>query len=90
MNKKMNDQEFKLIKDNNGFYKEEVESKLTDYFDEYDYIVGDWSYGKLRLKGFCDKNNKLFKDINDITKVDDYIKNLCAYECKYFIIKKIK
>ena len=48
MNKKINDQDFKLIKDNDGFDKEEIESKLTDYFDEYDYIVGDWSYGKLR------------------------------------------
>ena len=38
--------------------KEELELKLTDYFDEFDYILGDWAYGKLRLKGFCNKKNK--------------------------------
>ncbi len=89
----INNNKYEIIKNyKDGFDYEEVKTKCaeTDYFDSYDYIVGDWSYGKLRLKGFCDKGNKLFKDINDINKVDDYIKNLCSYECKYFIIKKMK
>ena len=89
MNKKINDQEFKLIKDNNGFDKEEVESKLTDYFDEYDYIVGDWSYGKLRLKGFCKKENKKINKTNDYEKLDDYLKNNCAYGCRYFVLERV-
>ena len=72
----------------NGFEKEAVENLITDYFNEYDYIVGDWSYEHLRLKGFCDKGNKLFKAINDIKKLDIYIKNNCAYDCKYFVLKK--
>ena len=89
MNKKINDQEFKLIKDNNGFDKEEVESKLTDYFDEYDYIVGDWSYGKLRLKGFCKKENKKINKTNEYEKLDDYLKNNCAYGCRYFVLERV-
>ena len=44
---------------------EEIESKLTDYFDNFDYIVGDIAYGKLRLKGFNDKTNKNFKEFNN-------------------------
>ena len=67
-----------------GIDKEEIEKKYTDYFKDFDYIVGDWAYGKLRLKGFNDKTNKNFKPINDISKVDDYIQ----YECRYFILKK--
>ena len=89
----INNNNYEIVKNyKEGFDYEEVKNKCseTDYFDAYDYICGDWSYGKLRLKGFCDKGNKLFKDINDISKVDEYIKNLCSYECKYFIIKKIK
>lgn len=70
--------------------KEELELKLTDYFDEFDYILGDWAYGKLRLKGFCDKKNKNYKDINAIENKDLYIKNQCAYGCRYFLLKKIK
>lgn len=71
-----------------GFDKATVESLITDYFKDYDYIVGDWSYGHLRLKGFCDKNNKLFKMINNIDNLDNYIKDNCAYDCRYFVLKK--
>lgn len=87
---KVDNKEYEIIKDyKNGFEKEEVENKLTEYFDSFDYILGDWAYGKLRLKGFCDKTNKNYKKINDIDFVEDYIKNNCAYECRHFILKKI-
>ena len=89
MNIVVDDKKFKLIKDNNGFDKEEFQLKLTDYFDPYDYIVGDWSYGKLRLKGFCKKNNKLCTKINDFDNLDKYIKNNCAYGCKYFVLERV-
>ena len=26
---------------------------------------------------------------NDYSKIDDYIKNNCAYDCRYFIIKRV-
>ena len=88
---KYNDINYEIIKDyKNGFEDEPTKEKLTDYFINYDYILGDWSYGKLRLKGFNDKENKEFRPINDINKVDEYIKNHCSYECRYFILKKIK
>lgn len=71
-----------------GLDIEELVKRFTDYFKDFDYLVGDWSYGKLRLKGFNSKRNPNFKEINDIDKVEDYIKNYCAYECKYFILSK--
>ncbi len=86
----LNDKEYVLLKDyRDGFDISEVTDKLTEYFDGYDYILGDWAYGKLRLKGFCDKGNKLFRDINDIDTLDDYIKDNCAYNCKHFVLKKV-
>ena len=66
---------------------EDLEGKITDYYDNFDYILGDYAYGKVRLKGFNEKDNKYFKAINDISKVKDYIENCCAYGCKYFILK---
>lgn len=88
---KYNEIDYEIMKDyKNGFEDEPVKEKLTEYFIDYDYILGDWSYGKLRLKGFNDKENEKFKPINDIKKVEDYIKNHCAYECRYFILKKMK
>ena len=64
--------------------------KITDYYDPFDFIVGDWAYGKVRLKGFNKKENKNFKPTNDIEKVEDYIKNNCAYGCRWFILEKNK
>lgn len=82
---------YELIKDyKNAFDFETVKERYTEYFEDYDYILGDWAYGKLRLKGFCDKKNKKYKLINDIDKAEEYIKENGAYDCKYFILKKYK
>ncbi len=85
----LNNNEYELIKDyKNAFNLEEIISFTTEYFNEYDYILGDYAYGRLRLKGFYDDQNKKASDINKISMVDDYIKKYCAYECRYFILKK--
>lgn len=65
-----------------------LKDKITDYYEGYDYIVGDYAYGKVRLKGFNDKSNKNFKPLNDIKNLKNYIDNSCAYGCKWFCIKK--
>ena len=67
----------------------DLEEKITAYFDNFDYILGDYAYGKVRLKGFNEKNNKNFRPLNDYNKVDEYINKNCAFDCKYFIIKRI-
>ena len=83
--------EYELIEDNGGCFDEsEMKEKYTDYFYEFDYILGDYAYGKLRLKGFCEKNNKRYNKINDYETKESYINNLCAYKCKYFVLKKVK
>ncbi len=70
--------------------KEVLEEKITDYFDPFDYIFGDFSYDKVRLKGYYDSNNKKAKDINNIKYLEDYKKNYCSFGAKTFLIKKIK
>lgn len=86
----LEDTEYKLIENyKDGFNFEELKNKYTDYFKDYDYIIGDWAYGKLRLKGFCSKNNPNLTNINDFSMYKDYIRNHCAYECKYFVVEKI-
>jgi uncharacterized protein YutD len=82
--------EYELIKNyKDGFDKEEFTEKYTDYFYDYDYIVGDIAYGKLRLKGFYDEKNKKVNKINNYKNVEKYIKEYCAPDCKHFILKKI-
>lgn len=81
---------YEIIKNyKDAYYEEEFISKYTDYFYDYDYIVGDIAYGKLRLKGFYDEKNKKVKNINNIKYLDNYLKKYCAVDCKYFVLKKI-
>lgn len=79
-----------LRNDNNCINKEELEEKITDYFDNFDYIFGDYAYDKVRLKGYYDSNNSKATSINDIKTLDDYIKNYCSYGARTFLLKKIK
>ena len=87
----LNNIKYELLKNiRDGYDYDVVKEKATDYFNDFDYIVGDWAYGKLRLKGFYDKSNKNCKNYNNIEKLDEYIKNNCAFNCKYFVLNKKK
>ena len=87
----INNKTYRLVEEyKNAFDLEVVKEKLTDYFDDFDYIVGDWAYGKLRLKGFCKKENKRYRPINDFTKKQDYLKDYCAPEAPYFVLEYMK
>ncbi len=86
----INDKKYEVIEEvGEAIDKELLAEKITDYFDDFDYIVGDWAYGKVRLKGFYDTKNKKCSKINDIANLKNYIENDCAYGCKWFQIKKI-
>ncbi len=90
-NIELNNKKYEIVRnDNDCFNYEEVKEKITDYFDEYDYIFGDYAYGKVRLKGYYDSKNKKANKINDIKTLDEYIKNYCCYGSNTFLLKKIK
>lgn len=90
MEKIINGKKYKIIKDYGDTLSSiNLDEYVTDYYDNFDYIVGDWAYGKLRLKGFYNHNNKLAKKMNDYNSVEDYIQNNCAYGCKHFILEHI-
>jgi len=86
---KLNEMDYEVIEDKDGYDEQAVLDIITDYFIPYDYIIGDWAYNKLRLKGFCDKKNKVYNQTNDIQNKDKYIHDNCAYGCKYFVLKKV-
>ena len=74
----------------NCFNEEDVIPKFTEYFDTFDYVLGDYSYGKLRLKGFYDSTSNKKTKINDVSCWKEYVKSYCAYDCNYFLLKKEK
>ena len=85
----INEINYEIIKNyKNGYNKDEFTNKCTEYFEQYDYVVGDWAYGKLRLKGFYESNNKKCKDLNDFANLDKYLKENCAFDCAYFVAKR--
>lgn len=86
----INNVEYEIINDEKDAIDVELlKEKITDYYNNFDYIVGDYAYGKVRLKGFNDKTNKNFKPINDIANLKKYISESCAFGCRWFCIKKI-
>ena len=87
----INEIEYEIIKnDDECIDKDLLMEKITEYFDDYDYIFGDYAYEKVRLKGYYDSKNKKAKKINDIKYLDNYIKDYCSFGAKTFLLKKIK
>lgn len=86
----LDDHKYNLIVNyRDGFDLEALKEKYTEYFYPYDYILGDWSYGKVRLKGFYKSGNKNCTDLNNYNNYETYLKANCAYECRHFIIEKV-
>ena len=81
---------YKVIRGEKYFNYDEVKYLFTDYFLDYDYVLGDYSYGRLRLKGFYDSDNKSVKKLNDIRYLDSYIKEYCSLGANIFLLKKVK
>ena len=81
---------YKVIKDyRDAFDLEALTERYTEYFHPYDYILADWSYGKLRLKGFYKKEHKNCRELNNYENLDKYLKDNCAYEARHFVIEKV-
>ena len=56
---KVNQQYFELIEDYRECFDEELfASRYSDILDKYDFVVGDFGYDQLRLKGFYKDSNK--------------------------------
>lgn len=73
-----------------GFDAEKLEQRFSDIFDKYDYIVGDWGFEQLRLKGFFSVSRKKMQSENKIDRLEDYINEYCNYGCSYFVLRRVR
>ncbi|KAF9118414.1 hypothetical protein BGX30_004588 [Mortierella sp. GBA39] len=80
---------YEVLKDHkDGWNLEAFRERYSEVLDRYDYIVGDWGYSQLRLKGFYrDKHPKATKD-TAISGMMDYINEYCNFGCAYFVLQK--
>lgn len=63
--------------------------KYTEVLDKYDYVVGDFSGGQLRLKGFYREGRKGISADMRMEAIPDYIAEYCAFGCPYYVIEKV-
>ncbi|MCW6659159.1 YutD family protein [Aerococcaceae bacterium NML191292] len=71
-----------------AFDLEAFEARYQDYFDKFDFIVGDWGFEQLRLRGFYQINQRKVPREQTIDHLDEYLKEYCNFGCKYFVLAK--
>jgi uncharacterized protein YutD len=72
-----------------GFNEEALRERYSEILGKYDYIVGDWGYGQLRLRGFFDDQNQKATYDTKISTLKEYLYEYCNFGCAYFVLKKI-
>ncbi|WP_108670658.1 YutD family protein [Peribacillus acanthi] len=73
-----------------GFNEEAFKARYSEILNRYDYIVGDWGYGQLRLRGFFDDQNQKSSFDTKISTLSEYLYEYCNFGCPYFVVKKVK
>src|SRR5690606_33363787 len=77
-----------LTNHNDAWNAEAFRKRYSDILKKYDYIVGDWGYGQLRLKGlFSDRHPKATRD-NQISYLEEYLNEDCDFGCSYVVLKQ--
>ncbi|WP_270179889.1 YutD family protein [Alkalihalobacillus sp. CinArs1] len=88
---KVNQHSYELVKEEReGWNEEAFQNRYSEILDKYDYIVGDWGYGQLRLKGFFEDRNQKATFDTKFSTVLDYLYEYCNFGCPYFVLKKQK
>ncbi|MEJ7490629.1 YutD-like domain-containing protein, partial [Staphylococcus pettenkoferi] len=54
-----------------------------------DYVVGDFGYDQLRLKGFYQDNNRKAEISKRFSSIQDYLLEYCNFGCPYFVLRHI-
>lgn len=82
--------DYKLIENyKDAFDLELMEKRYSDYLLKYDYIVGDISYQKLRLRGLFDNQRKGVPIDMKISNLEDYLVEYCSFGSPYFVLERV-
>jgi len=72
-----------------AFDREALEARYNEILDKYDYIVGDWGYDQLRLRGFYKPTNRHANKDQLINTLEDYLYEYCNFGCAYFVLGRL-
>ncbi|WP_166240643.1 YutD family protein [Paenibacillus turpanensis] len=82
---------YEVVKDfRNGWNPEAFRSRYSEVLERYDYIVGDWGYNQLRLKGFFLETNPRSSKESSVAGLQDYLQEYCNFGCAHFVVQKVK
>lgn len=79
-----------MLDHKDGWNPEAFRGRYSEVLDRYDYIIGDWGYSQLRLKGFFRDNHPKVNRDTAISGMVDYINEYCNFGCAYFVLHKLK
>jgi uncharacterized protein YutD len=80
---------YEIITEHKTAWNAEVfRDRYSEVLERYDYIVGDWGYNQLRLKGFFKENNSKATKESSIASLQDYLNEYCNFGCAYFVLEK--
>ena len=87
----VNEIQYEIVEDQrDGFNEEAFRARYSEILNKYDYIVGDWGYNQLRLRGFFEDTNQKATYDTKITTLSEYLYEYCNFGCAYFVLKKVK
>ncbi len=83
----INDQVFSIEENyREGLDLDALADRYMDILDMYDYVVGDWSYEQLRLKGFYANEAKVGTLEQKIKHLPDYLIEYSSFGAAYFVL----
>lgn len=67
---------------------DELNKRYSPVLEKYDYIVGDISDSKARLKGFYRSSYKKAPEELRISRLEDYLLEYCNFGCAYYVLQR--
>ncbi|WP_084760972.1 YutD-like domain-containing protein [Cohnella panacarvi] len=81
---------YSLLHENKSGWNPEVfRERYSEVLERFDYIVGDWGYSQLRLRGFYKDGHPRATKESVISSLIDYINEYCNFGCAYFVLAKV-
>ena len=72
-----------------GWNPEAFRERFSEVLERFDYIVGDWGYNQLRLRGFYRDGHPRATKESAISSFVDYINEYCNFGCAHFVLTKL-
>lgn len=86
----LNGHPYELVKNyRDGFDADQFAIHFSAILSKYDYIVGDWGFDALRLRGFFQQGNPDYVAERDVKTIEDYLFEDCNFGCPYFVVHNI-